>query len=258
MKISDIPSSIKKYIGEIRDIQFPLQGHTSEVISLNTRNGIYILKRTTHPLYNVWLKQEFEILTKLENSTLPIPNAFLFVEEEKQCWLLMNHFQGIRLREYLLKEHDVAKRKKVITQFGETLREIHTTLCPESMINHVPWLSMKLEEAEYNLENYSVDGTRALLHTLKLTVPKPIPNTLIHGDFTIDNVMIDGDKIVGVIDWGGAAFGDPRYDLALAIRPKSNAFEDEMDREWFFDAYGLGTISSEEFEYFENGLYQFF
>lgn len=258
MKTSDIPSSIKNYIGEIREIQYPMQGHTSEVMSLITRNGNFILKRTTHQLYNTWLKQEYEILTKLGNSTLPIPKAFLFVEEEAQCWLLMNQFHGIRLREYLLHEHDVNKRKKVITQFGFVLREIHTTLCPPSLSTNKPWLDLKLEEAEYNLENYSVDGTRELLHKLKSTVPKHIPNTLIHGDFTIDNVMIEGDNIIGVIDWGGAAFGDPRYDLALAIRPKPNAFKEEIDREWFFDAYGLGTISSEEFEYFENGLYQFF
>ncbi|MEF2248050.1 phosphotransferase family protein [Paenibacillus sp. IITD108] len=259
MNTREIPNSILNFIGEIQQIHFPAQGHTSVVVSLTTMSGNFILKKTTEPLYSAWLKQEFEILTQLENRLLPIPKAYLLVEEEKHCWLLMSQFHGIRMREFLLREHDVAKRKKVISHFGEILREIHSTLCPEPLITtRESWLMSKLEEAEYNLRNYKVDGTKELLHKLKSSTPKEIPNTLIHGDFTIDNVMVNDNKIVGVIDWGGAAFGDPRYDLALAIRPKQNAFKEETDKQWFFEAYGLRSISYEEFEYFENGLYQFF
>jgi len=258
MKISEIPSSIMNYIGEIKDIQIPKQGHTSTVIILNTNSKNFILKRTTHPLYNTWLKRECEILTMLENSVLLIPRAYIFVELEGQCWLLMSQINGIRLREYLLNEHDSSKRKKVIGQYGEVLREIHTTQCPKALIKPENWLTSKLIEAEYNLQNYDIDGTSELLLKLNMTIPKEIPNTLIHGDFTIDNVMVDDNRIVGVIDWAGAAYGDPRYDLALAIRPKPNAFMDETDRRQFFAAYGMRTISDEEFEYFENGLYQFF
>ena len=28
-----------------------------------------------------------------------------------------------------------------------------------------------------------------------------------------------------ITDWGNAAYGDPRFDLSLAIRPKLNAFQ---------------------------------
>lgn len=88
--------------------------------------------------------------------------------------------------------------------------------------------------------------------------PKRIDSTLIHGDFTIDNVLVNDSNIVGIIDWSGAGFGDPRYDVALAIRPKHNAFENEQDKEIFFNAYGTLRLNDEEYNYFENGLYQFF
>ena len=88
--------------------------------------------------------------------------------------------------------------------------------------------------------------------------PAPCPPTLIDGDFTIDNVLVRDRNIVGVIDWSGGAFGDPRYDAALAIRPKRSAFQHEADVIVFFEGYGQKPITKDEYEYFANGLYEFF
>jgi len=38
----------------------------------------------------------------------------------------------------------------------------------------------------------------------------------IHGDFAIGNILMDGDKLSAVIDFGGAAVGDPACDLVIA------------------------------------------
>src|SRR5690606_30331523 len=38
----------------------------------------------------------------------------------------------------------------------------------------------------------------------------------IHGDFAIGNILMDGGKLSAVIDFGGAAVGDPSCDLAIA------------------------------------------
>jgi aminoglycoside phosphotransferase (APT) family kinase protein len=86
-----------------------------------------------------------------------------------------------------------------------------------------------LKQAEINLHQNKVDGTMELLKKLKENKPKEIKQTLIHGDFTIDNVLVHKRKIVGIIDWNQGAFGDPRYDVSLSIRPKPRAFESEID-----------------------------
>ncbi|MGV3465266.1 MAG: aminoglycoside phosphotransferase family protein, partial [Heyndrickxia sp.] len=62
----------------------------------------------------------------------------------------------------------------------------------------------------------------------------------------------------GIVDWCGGAYGDPRYDLSLAIRPKPNLFEDEIDREIFFEGYGGKILNNKEYDYFVNGLNEFF
>lgn len=38
----------------------------------------------------------------------------------------------------------------------------------------------------------------------------------IHGDFAIGNILMDGSKLSAVIDFGGAAVGDPACDLVIA------------------------------------------
>jgi aminoglycoside phosphotransferase (APT) family kinase protein len=44
--------------------------------------------------------------------------------------------------------------------------------------------------------------------------------TLVHGDFKLDNVMFDAEKvseIVGVFDWEMSAIGDPLVDLGIFL-----------------------------------------
>jgi aminoglycoside phosphotransferase (APT) family kinase protein len=42
------------------------------------------------------------------------------------------------------------------------------------------------------------------------------PPVWIHGDFAIGNILMDGEKLSAVIDFGGAAVGDPACDLVIA------------------------------------------
>lgn len=48
----------------------------------------------------------------------------------------------------------------------------------------------------------------------------PARPTLVHGDFKLDNVMLDADdpgRIVGVFDWEMSAVGDPLIDLGILL-----------------------------------------
>jgi aminoglycoside phosphotransferase (APT) family kinase protein len=50
--------------------------------------------------------------------------------------------------------------------------------------------------------------------------PEPQSPALVHGDFKLDNVMLDGNDVgllVGVFDWEMAAVGDPLIDLGILL-----------------------------------------
>jgi aminoglycoside phosphotransferase (APT) family kinase protein len=61
----------------------------------------------------------------------------------------------------------------------------------------------------------------------------PRPAVWIHGDLHPGNLIVDGERLVGIIDFGDVTGGDPAYDLAVAWL----AF-DERGRERFVGATG--------------------
>lgn len=171
----------------------------------------------------------------------------------------MDHLEGISLRQYLASDPDRMNRERAIASFGHSLKQAHEYPCPmEWRQSDQDWLDSMLIKAANNLAHYSVDGTEELLSSLRKNRPSSVQPTLIHGDFTMDNVIVRDGEVIGIIDWAGASCGDPRYDVALATRPKANAFEDQWDKEIFYDAYGRLRLTDEEYRYFEDGIYNFF
>ena len=50
--------------------------------------------------------------------------------------------------------------------------------------------------------------------------PEPAAPSVVHGDFTLDNVMLDPDdagRVVAVFDWEMSALGDPLVDLGILL-----------------------------------------
>jgi aminoglycoside phosphotransferase (APT) family kinase protein len=258
--LQEIPDEIVEYLSVVNGINYPRQGHTSDVGILESARGSYILKRSKGEQFCAWLAQEARVLTILSHTALPIPRLFKFVEQqaEKQAWALLQYFEGETLRQALTKEKVLANKHDLIFQFGTILAKLHSSVCPEELKGEMDWLDNMLLRAEYNLNHYPVDGTAESLRRLKDNRPAPIPNTFIHGDFNIDNVIVNNGKIVSIIDWSGGAFGDPRYDVSLAIRPKPGAIESEAEINSFFEGYGTRIIGEHEYNYFEAGLYDFF
>lgn len=114
-----------------------------------------------------------------------------------------------------------------------------------------------LQEAQYNLTHYKVDGNQQLLKQLQDQHMICRKEVLIHGDYSIDNVLVHDGQIAAVIDWSGGACGDARYDMALAVRFEDGIFTGSKERKVLFKVDGK-QISQREFCYFAEGLYEFF
>jgi aminoglycoside phosphotransferase (APT) family kinase protein len=51
-------------------------------------------------------------------------------------------------------------------------------------------------------------------------VPEPLPETVVHGDYRLDNTIVARDepwRIVAVLDWEMGAIGDPRADVGYLL-----------------------------------------
>ena len=76
------------------------------------------------------------------------------------------------------------------------------------------------------------------------------PVAFLHGDFGPHNILIDGDRVTGVLDWEISTPGDPAYDLCWFL----NCAGTSVDREQFLDAYreaGGRPVTEYQLRYFE-------
>ncbi|TQR19169.1 aminoglycoside phosphotransferase family protein [Psychrobacillus vulpis] len=260
MKQLNIPSDFEQFeatVGKVLTISYPdKQGATSKVTFIHSENGQFVCKSATKSKYKGWLSQEAQIMKQLnEETSLPIPTFYQFLEKEKESHLLMSLGKGITLREALKKAKSDEEKYVLCKSFGDLLKQLHETLPPASWRTQESWLDLQLEKAAYYLESYNVDGDQKLLDQLKQHKPTPSKPCLIHGDCTIDNVLVSNGNVHTFIDLGGATYGDPRYDIALAIRSIKN---NEAMLRSFYKGYERQIISEEEFNYFDGGLYEFF
>jgi aminoglycoside phosphotransferase (APT) family kinase protein len=57
------------------------------------------------------------------------------------------------------------------------------------------------------------------LSWLRHRPPPATTTTLVHGDFKAGNVLLDGDRVVAILDWETAHLGDPLEDIGWVTNP---------------------------------------
>lgn len=259
--VEQMPRPLHDIIGPLDTIRVPAQGYTSNVVIAVSARGSFVVKRAKKPPYTEWLRREYEMLSTLNSHMRFVPKPLFYVEEYTHegysHWLLMEYIPGEPLRQVLRHIDDGAERRRLLFEFGRTLARIHNQEPPSALESGQPWLDHMLQLAAGYLRDYDVDGDAELLERLRVTRPEPLSPCLIHGDYTLDNVLIHEGQVSGVIDWCWGTVGDPRHDLAIATRQKPEAFTDAADLDAFYDGYAGRRLTADERDYFL-GLYEFF
>lgn len=264
VELTDWPNEVVTFLGTVNNVWIPAQGVTSTVYAVETARGNYAVKLAKGTLYSGWLAREYNVLSSLAATQIQTPRPHVYTRRDTalvpEGWLVMDFVPGQTLSNVLQQTVDLLTRGILLHDFGHALAELHSTPAPKGLpVSGADWLGEKLDEASENLDRYKVDGTAELLAQLRQDRLAAITPALIHGDCTIDNVLVGGSRISSFIDWAGGAMGDRRYDLALATRPRREAFSARRasDLRAFYEGYGAASITQSEYDYF-NRLYEFF
>jgi aminoglycoside phosphotransferase (APT) family kinase protein len=60
-------------------------------------------------------------------------------------------------------------------------------------------------------------GMQELVAYLDSATPTEGEGTIVHGDFRLDNLLVDDDRVTAVLDWEMSTLGDPLTDVALML-----------------------------------------
>ncbi len=103
-------------------------------------------------------------------------------------------------------------------QCGDALGRLHRVPA-----DTIPGLPHEDRLASYRATLDRLDPNRPVLELayswLCQGQPSPRRSALVHGDFRLGNIVVDGGRLVGVLDWEAAHHGDPLEDLGwIAVR----------------------------------------
>ncbi len=96
--------------------------------------------------------------------------------------------------------------------------------------------------ADLKVRFLSYGGDRPILalalRWLDCNLPKPTAPRLVHGDFRLGNLLVDQNRLSGVLDWELAHLGDPHEDLAYGCMTVWRFARPDRP------AFGLGSVEA--------------
>jgi len=106
----------------------------------------------------------------------------------------------------------------LLRQAARDLARIHSLKVGDVPVG-VPVMDYRAAIADLKQQFMDAGGDRPIialgLKWLEDHCPEPVEPVLIHGDYRTGNLLVEGSRLTGVLDWEIAHFGDPHEDLAF-------------------------------------------
>ena len=202
------------------------------------KDGGYFIKRSAAAT----LTKEAKMTEYFHSLTLSAEVVDYFTEE---CdWLVTKRIPGEDLTHYI--HHPVW----LCDRLAELLSELHSR-----PVTACPIVDRSADYIKTARENYA----RGIFDTSLF--PEPVfkkadeamrfvekechtltSDTLLHGDYCLPNVIMNGDRFSGFIDLGGAGVGDRHIDLFWGAWTLNFNLKTDKYRRRFYDAYGREKI----------------
>lgn len=191
-------------------------GMDAAIWRVETAHGRYAL-RVLKPAQAKSSRLEAAAMTAARNAGVATPKVEMFDFWQGHPVMLLEWLPGTTLLQAVQNTPLVTWALGV--QFGRLQAEIHRIpVPPELLTAEHEWIGWA---ANQELEDR--------LRSLKLKA-----NALLHLDYHAQNVMSDGRRLTGVIDWANVRAGDPRADFArtytiLRVEPWSPTFSPKIE-----------------------------
>lgn len=158
----------------------------------------------------------FSVMQALRGLHFPVPDVYYFGWSHYTRYTLM-------LMEYIEGRRDEGQPHAFFLRVGEHFAQ---TLAHLHQLGWDPLPDLATMPLRYAFDHLAGEvrelGTPELLDTLDWLTPrvgsiKPQSQTVLHGDYTPQNAISDGDThIVAILGWENAVLGDPRFDVGYA------------------------------------------
>ncbi len=191
-------------------------------------------------------------LAELHHVTMPRQVASKPLRNETPAWMLQEFLQGESFQD--IDVTDTARVESILVDLAGVLRRLHEIpmLGYGSLVSNdlrtqfdgvQGWLTQLLNMVELGCTRGSVpESSLPVIAQAAASLSQWCTDTprLCHGDVSGRNVMVNGTRVVGIIDWESACGCDPAWDLANVAFTLGTLYNEASARRLtgiFLDAY---------------------
>lgn len=207
-------------------------GKSNLTYAVTDGRGHWIVRRP--PLGHVLatahdMTREYRVISGLAGTDVPVPATYLLCEEQDVLgapFYLMAEVAGTPYRSAAeLGRLGAARTRTVATRMVDTLAALHAVDARAVGLadfgRPVGFLGRQVRRWKKQLDaSHSRDlpGADELHAALAADVPAESAASIVHGDYRLDNLLVDdADEVTAVLDWEMATLGDPLADVALLV-----------------------------------------
>jgi aminoglycoside phosphotransferase (APT) family kinase protein len=175
------------------------------------------------------MRREFDVLAGLAGGEVPAPRPFFHCDDEAVIgaeFYVMERVRGRILRAPRDVDLDPAEARRCSFALVETLAAIHRADYERLGLGGIGRPAGYTERQVRRWTGQLDSGIRVtpqlreLAARLEGAVPTAARASLVHGDYRIDNVVLDPadpGRVAAVLDWEMATLGDPLSDLGMLL-----------------------------------------
>lgn len=175
--------------------------------------------------------REHRVMAALAGTSVPVPRMIAECTDESvigATFYVMERMSGTAFQRASDLEVIGAERTRAVTErLVDTLADLHAVDYQAVGLGDFGrpdgYLTRQVARWKKQLDSSrsrEIDGIDELADRLTASVPATGESTIVHGDYRLDNVLVDtedGDRITTVLDWEMSTLGDPLTDVAVML-----------------------------------------
>ncbi|KAF4987521.1 hypothetical protein FDECE_15396 [Fusarium decemcellulare] len=189
-----------------------------------------------------------------QNTAIPVPKVYCAFEHQKRAYIVMQRIKGQDLSFGWVQRSEESK-SRILDELKSMMQQLRSLAPPSDIgvanVNGGAIYDQRLPkksfwgpfatihefhrelrngiEAENIQDDKATPGLKDLIAFHDESWPQPV---FTHGDLSSLNVIAQGDKVVGIIDWETAAWMPPywEYTSAWNVNPQNQFWQKEVDK----------------------------
>jgi aminoglycoside phosphotransferase (APT) family kinase protein len=222
-------------VAPVDDLSAEIIGHGRSNLTYRIAAGEqdWVLRRP--PLSHVQptahdMTREFRVISALVNSEVPVPRTVALCEDtavNDAPFYIMEYVEGMvpADSDEFARSFDESQRQRIADELIDILVHLHSVTPADVGLSDFGMPEGYLErqvrrftEQLGRVKTRDVPELEELARRLAAALPSPSGSGIVHGDYRLDNTILDAEgHVVAVLDWEMATLGDPLADVGLLM-----------------------------------------